>query len=83
MMIMNHSYYLHKLCCYYIDQFVKKCKEVLSDNNKHNCIKSNTIPKIHEVLEPTTLTEDLIKKTLEKNNVNLPFKSSKLKLWYK
>lgn len=35
-----------------------------------------------EVLEPATLTEDLIKKTLIKNDVDLPFKSPKLKLWY-
>jgi len=40
---------------------------------------SNNVDIVHNDNE--MLTEDLIKKTLDKNEITLPFKSSKLELW--
>lgn len=54
----------------FLDQFIEKCK-VLSNYDKDD-----------EIVQPTMLTEDLIKKLLEKNEITLPFKSPKLKLWW-
>jgi len=49
---------------------------------KQNSIKTGIVKNSIEFIQPTMHTEDLIKKTLEKNKIILPFKSPKLKLWY-
>lgn len=73
---MTATTYFYTLCfntvnitILFLEQFIEKCK-VLSfyDNDD-------------EIVLPTKLTEDLIKKTLEKNKITLPYKSPKLKLW--
>jgi len=54
----------------------------LSDYDKHDPTNTGTVKNSIEFIQPTMLTEDLIKKTLETNKIILPFKSPKLKLWY-
>lgn len=57
------------------DQFIKKCK-ILLDYDKNDSNNVDIVKNTDEML-----TEDLIKKTLDKNEITLPFKSSKLQLW--
>lgn len=47
----------------------------------NDSIEPSAVESPIEVTQHTILTEDLIKKTLEKNNIILPFKSPKMKLW--
>ncbi|CAH1725534.1 SET and MYND domain-containing protein 4-like [Aphis gossypii] len=58
------------------DKFIKKCK-ILLDYDKNDSNNKDIVKNINEML-----TEDLIKKTLDKNEITLPFKSSKLQLCY-
>jgi hypothetical protein len=46
------------------------------DYDKNDSNNVNIVENVNEML-----TEDLIKKTLDKNKITLPFKSSKLQLW--
>jgi len=46
------------------------------DYDKNDSNNEDIVKNINEML-----TEDLIKKTLDKNEIILPFKSSKLQLW--
>jgi len=52
----------------------------LSDYKKNDSV-ADTIKNATEVIQPTILTDDLIKTTLEKNKIILPFKSPKLNIW--
>lgn len=63
-----------------IDEFIKKCN-ILSDHKENNSIKVDTTEDVDEINQPAMLTEDIIKNSLEKNDITLPFQSSKLKLW--